>query len=332
MTMEELARELGVSKSTVSRALSGKGRIAEETREKIRAYAAKRGVARSAKARRSLVHTYNLGVSLPVDAYNTSIPFFQECLMGICEVSAKRGYNVLITHRTKEDISGIRSLVEKKKVDGIILTRCLEDDAAVKYLTKKSFPTAMTGSCANSKVIQVDCDNSRAAKDLTTALVQKGYKRFALILGNMSYSVNTKRQKGFQEALEEQGISLEQQLSFTDFDRTDFLDNMIQELISKKVECIICGDDVICTVLTSRLQSEGYRIPKDISVASLHNSSNLECFTPAITAVNVDAKDLGRRVGKQMLDYLMGNVYQQSTCMDYEILLKKSTAGIWREK
>lgn len=331
MTMEELAGQLGVSKSTVSRALSGKGRIAEETREKIRSRAAACGVAPKAKARKCLVNTYNLGVALPVDVYNTSIPFFQECLMGICEVASGRNYNVLITHHTDKDISGIKTLVEKKKVDGIILTRCLEEDAAVKYLTGKGFPTAMTGSCAANKVIQVDCDNFRASKALVKSLINKGYERFAIVLGNMNYSVNTQRKKGFLEALREQGLSMDQ-LIFSNFEKADFLDNLIQELIGKKVECVICGDDVICTVLTSGLQSEGYRIPKDISVASLHNSSNLECFTPAITTVNVDAKGLGRQVGTQMLDYLMGNQYRQSTCVEYEILIKKSTAGIWRDK
>lgn len=331
MTMEELARQLGVSKSTVSRALSGKGRIAEETRARICDYAAKYGMSRSAKARKSLVHTYNLGVALPADAYNTSIPFFQECLMGICEVASRRNYNVLITNRTDNDISAIKALVEKKKVDGIILTRCLEEDAAVKYLTRKGFPTAMTGSCASNKVIQVDCDNFQASKALVSSLVKKGYERFAIVLGNMNYSVNTQRKKGFQEALKEHGLSAEQ-LIFSNFEKADFLDNLIQELMQKKVECVICGDDVICTVLTSRLQSEGYRIPKDISVASLHNSPNLECFIPAITTVNVDAKSFGRQVGTQMLDYLMGKVYQQSTSMEYDILMKKSTAGVWRDK
>lgn len=251
--------------------------------------------------------------------------------MGICEAAAAQNYNVLITNRTADDISAIKVLVEKKKVDGIILTRCLEDDAAVKYLTKKGFPTAMTGSCASNKVIQVDCDNFEAAKVLVKTLVQKGYERFAMVLGNMNYAVNSKRKNGFQEALKEQGLSMEQQLIFSNFEKADFLDNLIQELMRKKVECVICGDDVICTVLTSRLQSEGYRIPKDISVASLHNSSNLECFTPAVTTVNVDAKQLGRMVGIQMLNYLMGKAYQKSTCMEYELLLKKSTAGIWRE-
>lgn len=328
MTMEEIARQLGVSKSTVSRALSGKGRVAPQTRDKIRTYAAAQGIVAGARERRNLVKTCNIGISLPADAYNTSIPFFQECLLGVCEVAVQRNYNVLITSRTSDDISGIKALVEKKKVDGIILTRGLEDDAAVKYLTRKGFPTAMTGTCMSNKIIQVDCDNSRASRELTQALIQRGYKRFAILLGNMSYAVNARRLAGFQEAVKEQGLQTEQQLLFTNFEKTDFLDNLIREIITRKVECIICGDDVICTIITSKLQHEGYRIPKDISVASLHNSANLDCFTPAITTVNVDAKKLGRVVGTQMLDYLMGKEYRQSTFLNYEILLRKSTAGI----
>lgn len=330
MTMEEAARELGVSKSTISRALSGKGRIAESTREEIRAYAAEHNLTTGKKERRNLVQTYNLGVSLPADVYDTSIPFFQECLLGICEVAAKNQFHVVITSRKGDDITGIKELVEKKKVDGIILTRCLEEDAAVKYLLKKNFPTAMTGSCGSNKIIQVDCDNSSASKDLVASMLQIGYKRFAIILGNMQYSVNTKRMEGFQEALKEQGISLEQQVVYTDFEKTDFLENMLLELIDKKVECIICGDDVICTVITSGLQNSGYRVPKDIAVASLHNSVNLECFAPAISAVNVNAKNWGRMIGTQMIDYLTGKVFHQRTYVNYEILLKKSTAKVWR--
>lgn len=330
MTMEEAARELGVSKSTISRALSGKGRIAESTREKIRMFAAENNLTVAKKEHCNMVQTYNLGVSLPEDVYDTSIPFFQECLLGICEIAAKNQFHVVITNRKGEDITGIKELVEKKKVDGIILTRCLEEDAAVKYLLKKKFPTALAGSCGSHKIIQVDCDNSSASKDLVASMIQIGYKRFAIILGNMKYSVNTRRMEGVQEALKEQGVLMEQQMVYTDFEKTDFLENMLEEIIDKKVECIICGDDVICTVITSGLQNSGYRVPKDVAVASLHNSVNLECFAPPITTVNVNAKDWGRMIGKQMINYLTGKVFQQRTYVNYEIQLKKSTTKVWK--
>lgn len=111
MTIEQIAKDLGVSKSTVSRALSGKGRIGEETREKIHTYAAENGFDMPAKAPASLVKTRNIGVTIPADAYNISIPFFQECLLGICEAAGQLEYDVLIINQTFNDISGIRSIV-----------------------------------------------------------------------------------------------------------------------------------------------------------------------------------------------------------------------------
>lgn len=331
MTIEEMARELGVSKSTISRALSGKGRIGEETRTKICAYAEENGFAPRVNNSRCLTRTRNLGLALPADAYVTSIPFFQESLLGVCEAATQMEYNVLITTRTEYDISGIKTLVENKKVDGIILTRSMEDDKAIKYLTDIGFPVGLTGTDPNESVIQVDCDNQAAAESLTSMLVARGYRKYAVILGSLSIRVNRRRQKGIFSAWERNGIPQEQQMVYTGFDQMEFLDNLIGEIMNRKVECIICGDDVICTKVTSKLQAEGYRIPKDISIASLYNSSNLDCFSPAITTVNVSAKAIGNMIGKQMINYLCGNEYQRRSFMDFEILFRKSTTRTWKE-
>ena len=100
---------------------------------------------------------------------------------------------------------------------------------------------------------------------------------------------------------------------------------MLNDIMSDKVDCIICGDDVICTRVMSRLQAEGYRIPRDISIASLYNSPNLNCFSPAITAINVSARLIGNMVGKQMIQQIRGQEYDRVINLDYEILLRKST-------
>ena len=125
MTIEDMARELGVSKSTVSRALSGKGRIGNETRRKIVEFA-KQQENRTEHAEYGMgtrQPSRNLGVILPSDVYLNGGPYFQECILGICETSTLMDYDVLITSGTANDISGVRALVEKNKVDGIILTR-----------------------------------------------------------------------------------------------------------------------------------------------------------------------------------------------------------------
>lgn len=66
-------------------------------------------------------------------------------------------------------------------------------------------------------------------------------------------------------------------------------------------------------------------MPKDIAIASLYNSSSLNCFSPSITAVSVPARQVGIRMGTQMIHCLEGEKYAQKSMMDYEILLRKST-------
>ena len=331
MTMDEIARNLGVSKSTVSRALSGKGRIGDETRRRIISYAEAHGALAENSTEREKERsetTRNLGVVFPADIYVYGNPYFQECMLGICEAASLMGYNVLLTVATAVDISEIKKLVEEKKVDGIILTRSLVNDRAVEYLTEKRFPAGMTGICDSDAVIQVDTDNEGASETLTSLLIGKGFQKFALVVEDLSYHVNRSRYDGFCSALLKNGISKEKQTIYTGDLRMELLDTILGDIIAKRTECIICGDDVVCTRIMSRLQAEGYRIPRDIAIASLYNNQNLNCFTPAVTAVNVPAREVGNMIGKQMINCLDGKPYTQKTMVDYEILFRKSTNRI----
>lgn len=330
MTITEVANALGLSVSTVSRALTGKGRISEETKRKVAAFV--RECELKEQEGKSPAMTGNLGVILPADIYSSNEPYFQECILGICEAAAVLDYNVLIATATGSDITGIRALVEKKKADGIILMRSMEDDKAVRYLEKQSLPIGLTGGCTNEKIIQVDTDNEAASEALTSFLIGSGYRKFALIMENMEYIVNKKRYRGFCKALEKHGIDREKQVFYTNFPGIDVIDSIISAVMVEKVECIVCGDDVICTRMMSNLQAGGYRIPRDIAVASLYNSSNLDCFTPPVTAVSVSARRVGNIVCREMIHCLTGKEYQLRTKVDYEILVRKSTNGYHKEK
>lgn len=313
---------MGVSKSTVSRALSGKGRIGADTRARIQAYAKGQ--------ERAQISTSNIGVVLPTDAYTTNAPFFQECMLGISEIATMLKYHVLVTTGMINDISDIQMLVEKQKVDGMILLRGVTDDRIIKYLSEKHFPTGLAGSCEYEDIIQVDADNRSASANLMSLLIRQGYRQFAMVVGDMAYQVNQSRCQGYYEALNQYGLDREQQLFYPNFINMEPLDNIICDIMEKKVECVICGDDVICTRFMSRLQAEGYRIPRDISIVSLCNSANLDCFSPAVTAVNVSARQMGNVIARQLISYLRGESCNMKTMLSYEILLRKSVDKIYQ--
>lgn len=324
MTLDEIARNLGVSKSTVSRALSGKGRIGEETRKRINDYV-KYNQETSSREKKIRQVTHNIGVVLPDDVYHGGGTYFQNCLFGICEAASSFGYNVLIATTKGYDISELRLLVENGKVDGIILTRSLRDDNVLQYLVENHFPTAITGRCKYDEVIQIDTDNEGAAERMTSLLIGKGFKKLALLVNDMTLSVDRKRYSGFCKALLKNGISQSEQLFYNNSVKMEFLDSIIENIIGNKVECVVCGDDVICTMIMSKLQAEGYQIPRDIAVASLYNSKNLDCYSPAVTAVKVGGAQMGNIAGKQLIQRLNGKHYESKIIVDYEIVFRKST-------
>ncbi len=323
MTLDEIAHELGLSKSTVSRALSGKGRIGKETIEKVRSFVREQEQAEGKEMVKN--STKNIGVVLPADIYYGGGAYFQNCLLGICEAASMFGYNVLLTTRKQNIISELQQLVETKRVDGIILTRSIGNDRALQYLTEKNFPTAITGSCQYENVIQVDTDNEEAAEKMTSMLIGRGFRRLALLVKDINFIVDKKRYDGFCKALSKHGIPKQNQLFYNGLVEMEFLDSIIGNLIAQKIECVICGDDEVCTMIMSRLQAEGYRIPMDIAVASLYNSPNLECYSPAVTSVKVAASQMGNIAGKQMIQCLMGREYETKIMVDYDITFRKST-------
>lgn len=335
MTLDEMAKALGVSKSTVSRALSGKGRIGEETREKIIAFAREKGYTPDlpeGKQEQEKEHTGNIAVALPADAYITGSPYFHECLLGICETARFLHYDVMITIVTEKDYSGIENLIRNRKADGIILTRSMENNQLLKYLEEYHFPTAVTGTTNMKDVIQVDTDNEGAAETLTDLLISTGYRKFAGIFDNLQYTVDRQRCSGFRRALYRNGIPVELQSVYTGITYQQGMDSLIGELLAHRVECLICGDDIICTRMMSALQAAGYRIPMDIAVASMYNSVGLNCFTPSVTTVNVMARRMGNVACAQLIRSLTGQEFQVHSLVDYEILVRKSTKRIAMER
>lgn len=324
MKQSEIARALGLSKTTVSRAISGKGRVGEETREEIMRYIK----SMEAEKNPDSAPTYNLGVALPADDYIKTSTYFSECLYGICEAAAHFKYNVLIVKAMEDNISEIVNVVEGKKVDAMILVRYMENDKAIQYLKSMKFPTGLAGRCEEDWVIQVDIDNEGAVEDIMTMMVNKGFKRFALIVEEITNLVNRKRQEGFLSALFKNGITENKQYIYRAKVSEEVLGMILQDIISNKTDCIVCGDDELGTKVLSWLQGEGYRVPADVAIFALYNSPVLNLMRPSVTAIDVSTRLVGLELGKQMCNYLQGKSYQKKTLMDYKILIKKSTGKI----
>lgn len=326
LTIADIADALGVSKTTVSRAISGKGRIGSETRERVLKYIDAHNYTPNVIAK-SLAQnkTYNLAVVMPGDYELIDLPFFQNCIMGIQEIASSFDYDMLLTVCNNADVTKLERIVRNRKVDGVILLRSFMDDVQVEYLQEKNVPFVVTGSSNYKGVVQVDNDHRAACRELTSILLMKRMKKIALIGGNEEHVVTQSRLMGFKDAFADSGLAVDESLIYMNLDNPVLLDGQLDDIIKREVDCIVCMDDAICMEVLYKLRREGISVPDQIRVASFYNSSMLETHDPSITSLDFDAKELGMLVCRTLLDMIEGQKVQKKTLLGYEVRLREST-------
>lgn len=326
LTIADIADTLGVSKTTVSRAISGKGRIGSETRERVLKYIDAHNYTPNVIAK-SLAQnkTYNLAVVMPGDYELIDLPFFQNCIMGIQEIASSFDYDMLLTVCNNADVTKLERIVRNRKVDGVILLRSFMDDVQVEYLQEKNIPFVVTGSSNYKGVVQVDNDHRAACRKLTSILLMKRMKKIALIGGNEEHVVTQSRLMGFKDAFADSGTAVDESLIYMNLDNPVLLDGKLDDIIKREVDCIVCMDDAICMEVLYKLRREGISVPDQIRVASFYNSSMLETHDPSITSLDFDAKELGMLVCRTLLDMIEGQKVQKKTLLGYEVRLREST-------
>lgn len=328
-TIDDIAQELSVSKTTVSRAISGKGRIGSQTRERILAYIKENDYRPSAIAKGlAQQKTFNIGFVMPGDCNIVELPFFQKCLLGVSEMASTLDYDVLIAVVSEHHIGQLERMVNNHKIDGVILSRTLVEDAVVDYLCRKGIPFATVGTAREKNMLQIDHDHRSACRELTTILLTGGVRKMALIGGDKSHVVTGKRLQGYREAYLEQGIAMDNSLVFMDVVSGIMVEEIVEKLIQRNTECIVCMDDFICMQVLNVLRKKKIRIPADIKVASFYNSFLLERNLPAVTSIIFNEHELGSVACKMLVDHIGGKEVQYRTLLGYELSMRESTQNI----
>lgn len=326
LTIKDVAESLGVSESTVSRAISGKGRIGEATRKRVFDYIEKHNYMPGINSNGLISNrTRNIGWVIPGDCNIVETPFFQHCMMGLLEVTETFGYNLVVTVSGQNDISHLENLVNNRKADGIVLARTNVDDLAINFLKGKGIPFLTIGSYDDDAIIRIDHDHKAACRELTSMLLLKGYEKIGLIGGNRRLIVNLNRYLGYEKAMAEAGKPADSSLVYMDIENYVAAEIAVEELMRKKADCLLCTDDAICLYVLNKLNKENIEVPHTVKIGSFYNSNLLENHIPAISSINFDACELGRNAGKILIDYMEGKEVDTNNLLGYEIRLKEST-------
>lgn len=326
ITITDVAEALGVSKTTISRAISGKGRIGEETKQRVLEYIEANNYTPNVIAK-SLAQskTYNICVVMPGDYALIDLRFFQEAIMGIQEAAGKMEYDVLLSVCQQDDITGLERVVNNRKVDGVILLRTFEKDKQIEFLKAKKVPFVATGSTSYSGVVQIDHDHESACRELTSVVLLNKNARVALLGADEKIIVNKRRKKGFQEAFAMAGREVDQELLFLNLENRQEINHAVEEALEKKADFLLCMDDGICSQVLRKLRQSHVKVPNQVKVASFYNSSVLQNNVPSITSLAFDAKELGMVACQNLLSQIDGVEVPSKMLLSYEVVLKEST-------
>lgn len=328
LTIDDIAAALGVSKTTVSRVISGKGRISEETRRRVQEYIREHDYKPSAVARGLAQRkTFNIGVVCPTDYELFQMPFFHKCLQGISDVTAQAGYDVLLSMTERGDVTNLKRVVGDNKVDGIILTRTMFDDPLADYLKSTQVPFVALGSSPDPALVQIDNDHFSACRELTALLTGAGVRRPALIGCDEKQIITETRRKGFLAGLADAGLPEDPSLIYLDASSEGKTTSIVRDAQKKGADALICMDEKITGYALTACRICGICVPRDMKVASFYNSSVLDLMQPAVTAVDVDDSQLGRVAADTLLKMIAGEEPGNCFLRSYRIIVRESTAS-----
>jgi DNA-binding LacI/PurR family transcriptional regulator len=333
VTIKDIAKELVVSVSTVSRALNMDHNIREETREKILATAKRMGYAPNPVAKNlKYGHTKTIGVLVP----EMTTPYAAKVIDGIQSICYPRNYKVIIAS-SSEDAEKERKSIEtmcRFMTDGIIACRCNYHKNTDLYETIKAsdIPLVFYDRIPyGMKVPQVIMDDETKAFFLVEHIIRSGRKRIAYICGKFDIVYNAVlRHNGYREALEKHGIAYDPQIVIQ-MDGMNYSDGAaaVDLLLHKDIDAIFAFTDTLAIGAMNRLKSVGRRIPQDIAVAGFSGTELSTIVTPQLTTVEPEQFEMGKRAAEIIINHIENNLKtNEIVYVDSEIIYRNSTEDI----
>lgn len=329
--IKDVAKAAGVSVSTVSRVLSDSQVISEKTKEKVmkvvNSLDYKPNAIASALAKN---RSNSIGIVIPDsdnEFYSTS--FFQEALRGISTIASDKGYDVLISPGKPSEYLAVRNLVERRKVDGIILLRAHINDKSIKFLYESHFPFVLIGSSKEyDDIYTVDNDNFKAAYELTNHLIEQGRRKIAFIGGSVNYVYARERLEGYKKCIKDNKLLISPDLIKIDINKSQNAYIAFSDLIEKDnvPDAVIITDDTICAGVMDRIRECDIKVPSDIAVACFNDSIYNRFSAPPITSISVNSAELGKMAAETICNLLSGiEVKQKKVKVDFKLLVREST-------
>jgi len=305
VSLQDIANELNVSVSTVSRALKNHPDIGNALKNKVHETAQKLNYI-VANQSDSSVKTVSktIGVIVP----NMERSFYASILSGIEKYAKNNGYFIIIANSRESyqnEVECVENLI-KLKVDGLILSLSQEtvDFSHFDEVRNKEIPLVFFDRvCRTNEFSSVIADNSDAAKSITVHLHNSGFKHIAHIAGPEKLYITKERISGYLRGLEENKSSFdEEHLVYCDLTQEGTVAALNKLLKAREVpDAIFCVNDTAAFMVMRELKRKGFRIPGDIAITGFNNDFHSPFVEPTLTTIFHPTFELGEETARLLI-------------------------------
>jgi LacI family transcriptional regulator len=308
LTIIEIAKQAGVSRSTVSRVINDDPNVNVTTRQRVRTVMQKLNFQPNAAARGLAAgKTRILGLVIPMGvAALFSDPYFPQLIQGITAACNQHDYSTMLWLAEPEyERRTIQQIVSAGMIDGLIVASALTDDAVVDAVRGRNLPFVLIGRHPiHADITYVDVDNRMSSRDAVLHLLRLGYKRVATISGPLNMIGGMDRLAGYKDALRARGLIAEAQLiAEGDFSEEGGYRAM-HELLPQSPDAIFVASDSMALGAMRALREAGKRIPEDTALVGFDDMPFAARTDPPLTTVRQPIHRAGFVAAETLMDMI----------------------------
>lgn len=309
VTLKQIAKELDVSISTVSKSLRDSSEISEDTRQKVQAFAKlynykPNNIALSLKNRKSKT----ICIIIPEIIHH----FFATVISGVEHVANEKGYNVIVCLSDESFDKEVLNMemLANGSIDGFIMSLSKEtqqkrDFHHITEVINQGMPVVMFDRVTNDILCdKVIIDDNLAAFNATQFLIDKGFKKIALLTTVDYVSVGKLRTEGYTSALKTNDIKIDENL-IVKIEDTDNFETQIEQLIQNHdLDAIFAVNEIFAVTAIKVAARLNKAVPKDISIIGFTDGIISKYSSPSITTVSQNGIKMGEKAAKMLIEKL----------------------------
>jgi LacI family transcriptional regulator/LacI family repressor for deo operon, udp, cdd, tsx, nupC, and nupG len=308
VTIIDIARQLNVSKSTVSRALTGHPRVHPETRDKILQLAEEWEYQRNMLSISLITkRTNTIGIIVP----EIQSSFFPKVIMGAQEIAEKAGYNLVISNSNEcyeTEVANAKVMLANQ-VDGLLIS-ITKQTLNFNHLTifqRKSIPVVFFNRvCDEMDAPKVIVDDFDSAFKITEYLIKKGRKRIAHLGGPVNLKISEKRMNGYIACLSKYQLPVDRELIINYDLNLEKLPIYVNHLLNLEnpPDAIFAVNDPTAIDAIRIIKKRGLRIPNDIAVVGFSDDYAASLVDPPLTTVSLPLTEMGKTASQLLIDQI----------------------------